>query len=137
MVQRDNITDVDITIRFKHRNATVFLFVDPMSTFADVSSELLEVLQERFPDGISASSAMATPLPEDASQIAYAVPKSAADPAQGWKPLKAGSSDTPMSKGLKNGAMVAFAFKNEDGEVDFEVDFPTYEDELEEEEEEI
>ena len=125
---------MDITIRFKHRTCTVFLFVDPMSTFADVSSELLEVLHERFPDGISADSKVATALPEDASQIAYAVPRSAADPTQGWKPLKAGSSDTPVSKGLKNGAMVAFAFKDEDGEVDFEVDFPTYDDEEMEEE---
>lgn len=132
-VQRDNITDVDITIRFKHGTCTVFLFVDPMSTFADVSQELLEVLQERYPQGISSASKPATALPEEASQIAYAVPKSAADPAQGWKPLKVGSSDTPVSKGLKNGAMVAFAFKDEDGEVEFEVDFPTYEDEMEDE----
>ncbi|KAK8112298.1 uncharacterized protein PG998_008755 [Apiospora kogelbergensis] len=136
MVQRDNITDVDITIRFKHRTCTIFLFVDPMSTFADVSSELLEVLQERFPDGIASpvDDRAATALPEDASQIAYAVPRSAADPAQGWKPLKAGAADTPVAKGLKNGAMVAFAFPDEDGEVDFEVDFPTYDDDEVEEE---
>ncbi|KAK8058026.1 hypothetical protein PG994_008474 [Apiospora phragmitis] len=133
MVQRPNVTDVDITIRFKHGTCTVFLFVDPTSTFADVSSELLEVLQERYPEGISSNSKPATALPDDASQIAYAVPKSAADPSQGWKPLKVGSSDTPVSKGLKNGAMVAFAFKDEDGEADFDVDFPTYEDEVEEE----
>ncbi|KAK7963414.1 hypothetical protein PG996_008895 [Apiospora saccharicola] len=135
MVQRDNITDVDITIRFKHGTCTIFLFVDPMSTFADVSSELLEILKERYPDGISSAKSAPTALPEDASQIAYGVPKSAADHTQGWKPLKAGSSDTPVSKGLKNGAMVAFAFKDGKGEVDFDVDFPTYDDEVEEEDE--
>ncbi|KAK8034040.1 hypothetical protein PG993_009035 [Apiospora rasikravindrae] len=146
MVQRDNVTDVDITIRFKHGACTVFLFVDPMSTFADVSSELLEVLQERYPEGIPSTptpasaqpddddaKGPATALPDDASQIAYALPKSATDPTQGWKPLKVGSSDTVVSKGVKNGAMVAFAFKDEEGEVDFEVHFPTYDDEVEEE----
>ncbi|KAK7936101.1 hypothetical protein PG985_001596 [Apiospora marii] len=134
MVQRDNITDVDITIRFKHGTCTIFLFVDPMSTFADVSKELLEILQERYPQGIPSASKSGIALPDDASQIAYAVSKSAADPTQGWKPLKVGSSDTWVSKGLKNGAMVAFAFKDDDGEVEFEVDFPTYDDEMEEEE---
>ncbi|KAK8065010.1 hypothetical protein PG997_011757 [Apiospora hydei] len=148
MVQRDNVTDVDITILFKHGACTVFLFVDPMSTFADVSSELLEVLQERYPEGIPIAPRPAptsaddndeeakgpvTALPDDASQIAYALPKSASDPTQGWKPLKVGSSDTLVSKGVKNGAMVAFAFKDDDGEVDFEVHFPTYDDEIEEE----
>lgn len=133
-VQRDNITDVDITIRFKHGTCTIFLFVDPMSTFPVVSKELLEILQERYPEGIPSASKPATALPDDASQIAYAVPKSAADPAQGWKPLKVGSSDTWVSKGLKNGAMVAFAFKDDDDEVEFEVDFPTYDDDMEEEE---
>lgn len=127
--------DTDLTIRFKQGTHTVFLFVDPMSTFGEVASELLLVLQERYPDGLASGAA----LPDDASRIEFAAPKNASDPALGWKPLDAGATETLASKGIKDNMMVAFAFREEDaavGDVEFLVDFPTYDDEGEEQDEE-
>jgi hypothetical protein len=132
---RDDIRDIDLSIRFKHGNQTVFLFVDPLKPFSHVQEELLDILNERYSDGITTSviPLKKTKLPKDASQIKFAVPKNNADILQGWKPLAIESDDTPVSKGLKDNTMVAFAFAT-DGEdsaedVNFEVEFPSYEEE--------
>ncbi|KAI0006603.1 hypothetical protein F4779DRAFT_620434 [Xylariaceae sp. FL0662B] len=133
-VRRDEISDVDLSIRFKHGSHTIFLFVDPSKPFSDVAEELLEVLAERYPDGLttSASPLNKSKLPEDAAQIEFAIPKMLADPSQGWKPLGVTEEDTPVSKGLKDNAVVAFAFRPEDAdendEIPFPVDFPSYDD---------
>ncbi|KAI1843577.1 hypothetical protein JX265_007361 [Neoarthrinium moseri] len=137
MVRRNEIDDIDLSIRFKFGVHTIFLFVDASSHFSDVSSELLEVLQERFPDGLKADKdSPPTALPDDSSQIEFAVLRSQTDPSLGWIPLHAKSDDTPVGKGLKDNQTVAFAFRDaadEDfGEVVFEVAFPTYEEEMEE-----
>ena len=127
--------DTDLTIRFKQGTHTIFLFVDPTSSFREVAGDLLVVLQERYPEGLASGAA----LPDDASRIEFAVPKNALDPAQGWKALNAAAKDTLASKGIKDNMMVAFAFREEDVEVgdeDFLVDFPTYDDEGDEQEEE-
>ena len=53
--------------------------------------------------------------------------KSETDPSLGWKPLRHKSRDTPVSKGIKDGMVVAFAFREEDeDDADFNVQFPTY-----------
>lgn len=127
--------DTDLTIRFKQGTHTIFLFVDPMSSLGEVANDLLVVLQERYPEGLASGAA----LPDEASRIEFAVPKNALDPTQGWKPLNAATKDTVASKNIKDNAMVAFAFREEDadvGDVEFLVDFPTYDDEGEEQEEE-
>lgn len=132
MVQRDDVRDIDLSIRFKYGNITVYLFVDPMATFSHVQEELLETLRERYPDGIteSADSAAKTKLPDDASQIRFAVLKSRPDPAQGWQPLHLDLDDTPVDKGFQDNTMVAFAFATDDADdVSFEVAFPSYDEE--------
>ncbi|KAI1076211.1 hypothetical protein F5B20DRAFT_584557 [Whalleya microplaca] len=134
-VRRDEIQDIDLSIRFKHGNHTIFLFVDPQKPFSDVAEELLEVLRERYPDGLttSASPLDKTELPEDPARVEFAVPKILADPSQGWKPLKVTEEDTPVSKGLKDNAVVAFTFRpddaDEDDEIPFPVNLPSYDDE--------
>lgn len=139
-VRREQIDDIDLSLRFKCGIHTIFLFVDANSTFSEISSELLDVLRERYPEGLKADSGSPnTALPEDASRIEFATLKVASDPSQGWSPLRAKPNDTPMAKSLKDNQIVAFAFRDEAveefGEVVFDVAFPTYEEEEEEMEE--
>jgi hypothetical protein len=134
--QDEMVGDIDLSLRFKYGIHTVFILVDPKKTFSAIANKLLEVLQERYPDGLKTErDSPETALPDDASRIEFAVLKVSADPSQGWRPLRADEDDTPVSKGLKDNQMVAFAFRDEDmtdfGEVVFEVAFPTYEDEEE------
>ncbi|KAI1374236.1 hypothetical protein F4677DRAFT_426522 [Hypoxylon crocopeplum] len=137
MVQRSELKDIDLSIRLKHGIHTVFLFVDPIKTFGDIAEELLEILQERYPAGLTTS--VATPdkteLPNDHLQIEFAVPKAPADLSQGWTPLKLREHDTPASKGIKDNSILAFAFRpqdtDEDYEVQFEVDLPSFEEDYE------
>lgn len=143
-VQRKDIRDIDLSLRFKHGTHTIFLFVDPQEPFATAGSELLEILQSRYPDGLttSTSAGKQTPLPSDASRIEFALAKSAGDPSQGWKALglNGASSDLPVNKGIKDGMVLAFAIRpddaDEDEELDFEVEYPSYEEEEYAEEEE-
>ncbi|KAI3324664.1 hypothetical protein HD806DRAFT_534130 [Xylariaceae sp. AK1471] len=134
-VQRDDIRDIDLSIRFKHGNQTIFLFIDPMKPFSCVQDELLEILNERYPDGITTSviPPKKTKLPTDASQIKFALPKNTTDPTQGWKPLEVEADDTPVGKGLEDDMIVAFAiatdFAEDLDDVKFEVELPSYEDE--------
>lgn len=133
-VEREEIQDTDLSIRFKHGNHTIFLFVDPTRPFADAARELLEILRERYPDGLTTSALppKKTALPSDAGRIEFAVLRSKLDPSKGWRPLKiAQAEDTPASQGLQENAMVAFAIRpegdEEEEELAFEVDFPGYE----------
>lgn len=132
MVQRSATREMDLSIRFKYGNQTVFLFVDPVATFNHVQENLLDALKERYPDGIpeSVNSATKTKLPDDPSQIQFAVLKSKTDPTQGWKPLDLDLQDTPADKGFQDNMMVAFAFAADDADdVSFEVMFPSYDEE--------
>ncbi|KAH6651666.1 hypothetical protein BKA67DRAFT_537526 [Truncatella angustata] len=136
MVRRDQVDDIDLSIRFKYGIHTIFLFVDANSTFSDISAELLDVLRERYPDGLKADKdSPETALPDDASRIEYATLEVAGDPSQGWKALDAKGNDTPMFKKIKDNQVVAFAFRDEAveefGEVVFDVAFPIYEEEEE------
>lgn len=133
-VRREHVDDIDLSIRFKYGVHTIFLFVDANSKFSDVASELFDVLQERFPDGLKADKdSSETALPEDASRIEFATLAVPSDPSQGWNSLHAKPNDTPTAKGLKDNQIVAFAFRDNDveefGEVLFNVAFPTYDEE--------
>ncbi|KAI1279340.1 hypothetical protein F5Y07DRAFT_358197 [Xylaria sp. FL0933] len=138
MVQRNNVRDTDLSIRFKLGKNTVFLFVDSMTTFSQVQEELLDTLKERYPDGIKVStksSEKTIELPDEASQIKFAILKNKTDPTQGWKPLGFESDDHPVDKGFEDNMVVAFAIAADDADdVDFEVEFPSYEEEEEAEE---
>ena len=115
------------------------LFVDPLARFNQISEELLGILKERFPQGLdtSRSGSASTQIPDDPSQIEYAVLKDPTDLERGWRPLNVNEHDTPTTKGLKDNIFVAFAIREEDGaalkDKDFEVHFPSFEDDGEEE----
>ncbi|KAI0799185.1 hypothetical protein GGR55DRAFT_684255 [Xylaria sp. FL0064] len=137
-VQRNNVRDTDLSIRFKLGKNTIFLFVDSMTTLSQVQEELLDTLKERYPDGLKTStksSEKTIELPDDASQIKFAILKNKTDPTQGWKPLEFESDDHPVDKGFQDNMVVAFAIAADDADdVDFEVEFPSYEEEEEAEE---
>ncbi|KAF2998020.1 hypothetical protein E8E14_000459 [Neopestalotiopsis sp. 37M] len=134
MVLRDKVDDIDLSIRFKYGIHSIFLFVDSNSQFSDIASELLDIIQERFPDGLKTDrEAPPTTVPDDSSRIEFATLKVPGDPTQGWNPLRAAADDKPLAKGLKDNQIVAFAFREDDdediGEEGFQVAFPTYEEE--------
>ncbi|KAJ8109650.1 hypothetical protein ONZ43_g6074 [Nemania bipapillata] len=135
MVRRDDIRDIDLSIRFKHGTQTIFLFIDSMTTFGQVQEELLDILKERYPDGItSVTTQRTTKLPTSASQIKLAVLKNKADPTHGWKPLEFELDDAPVDKGFQDNMMVAFAIVDDGDDVDpesFEVEFPSYDEDME------
>jgi hypothetical protein len=129
---------VDITIRLKHGIHTIFLFVDPLAPFSKITSELLEVLRERYPEGLTTSIAppKTTPVPDAGSEsieIYYAVMKAPSDPSQGWRNLHISANDRPVDTGLKDNSAVAFAFQDPDNmedDVRFEVEWPELDDDV-------
>ncbi|KAK4149841.1 hypothetical protein C8A00DRAFT_37544 [Chaetomidium leptoderma] len=141
--------DPEITIRLKYGIHTIFLFAMVDWPFSRVTTELLSILQDRYPNGLTASIAQpgaTTPVPAHDSdvQVAYALPKNPNDLHEGWKNLKAQPSDTLGKKGLTDMCSVAFALLDpnaSEAAVYFQVEVPTEEedgaeDEDEEEEEE-
>lgn len=126
-----------MSIRFKHGTQTIFIFIDSMTTFGNVQEELLDILNERYPNGITTSviPPKTTKLPTSASQIKFAVLKNKVDPTQGWKPLEFEVDDAPVDKGFQDNMMVAFTIVADDADdadsEDFQVEFPSYEEEAE------
>ncbi|KAI2620484.1 hypothetical protein GGR54DRAFT_601270 [Hypoxylon sp. NC1633] len=125
MVRRDKLQDLDLSVRFKYGIHTIVLFVDPESTFSNIAEELLEILRERYPRGLSAALAnpKKTELPDDHLQIEFAKLKRPSNPSSGWIPLKAGEKDTPATKEIKNNGTLAFAFRPQDAAEDDDVVF--------------
>ncbi|KAK1998076.1 hypothetical protein LX36DRAFT_634969 [Colletotrichum falcatum] len=129
------IDDTFFSVRFKYGAHTILMFVDGQQKFSEITASLLEVLRDRFPDGltISHTSPKTTALPEGDVQLAYALPVNAADLTQGWKNIKAEDDDTPLIKGLKDNCVVALSFDADAPE--FLVDVPSLDEEMEDDEE--
>ncbi|PHH69416.1 hypothetical protein CDD80_6744 [Ophiocordyceps camponoti-rufipedis] len=125
------VDDAHISVRFKHGIHTIYLFVDALAPMSAVTDELLAVVRERYPDGLTTSSAPPrhTTVPPDA-RLAYAVLNVPSDPSKGWKRLKIGSEEeaTPTKCDIRNNGVVAFALA--DDEVVFEVEWPREDEEL-------
>ncbi|KAK1703126.1 hypothetical protein BDP67DRAFT_451758 [Colletotrichum lupini] len=128
------IDETFFSVRFKYGAHTILMFVDGQQQFSEVTTSLLEVLRDRFPDGltINHTSPETTAVPEGDVQLAYALPINATDLTQGWKNIKVSDSDTPVGKGFKDNCIVAFSFDTDEPE--FLVDIPTLDDEMEDEE---
>ena len=132
-----------MTIRLKHGMHIIFLFASPDWTFGRLSQELFEILQDRYPKGLTTSIAppRTTPVPKTMAdaRFAFAVPKDPEDLSKGWRNLQAKSQHTLADKRLKDQSVVAFTLLDEDdddGDAEFEVVEPTFDDEEEEEGEE-
>ena len=127
--------ELDLSLRLKHGIHTIFLIVNPLEPFAKVTDELLQVLRERYPGGLTTSVAppetLDVPPADEEVQVSYGILKAPTDPSQGWKKLVIEPADTPASKGLKNNTVVAFTLlaPEEEPTADFEVEFAQLEDE--------
>ncbi|UKZ80252.1 hypothetical protein TrVFT333_008009 [Trichoderma virens FT-333] len=141
-LQPTDVDDAHISVRFKYGIHTIFLFIDALAPFSSVTQDLLEVLKDRYPDGLTKSSATPderTPVP-DAANLTYGVLRVPTDPSKGWKPLKLGedAANTPTKCGIKDNSIVAFAFAPDDeddmdaeeGDAVFEVEWPQEDEEL-------
>ncbi|KAK4116828.1 hypothetical protein N656DRAFT_787082 [Canariomyces notabilis] len=111
-----------LTIRLKHGIHTIFLFAMPDWTFSRLTAELLFILQDRYPDGLttSISRAITTSVPAsgDDVKVVYARPKNPNDLSEGWKNLNAQPTDTIAEKGLKENCAVAFALLDPEADVE-------------------
>lgn len=122
------VDDTHISVRFKHGIHTIYLFVDTLAPVSDITSELLLLLRERYPQGLTTSvdPPEVTPVPES-TELAYAVLNVPTDPSKGWKKLKIGeqAAFTPLKAGMKDNGIVAFAFVDDlEDEAVFEVEWP-------------
>jgi hypothetical protein len=131
-VFREQVADTDIRLRFKYGKHTIFLFVDPLAPFSDITTELLQILRERYPDGLYATrdSPVAIPVPEESAdtQVSYAAPKAASDPSMGWRKLDITGTEKPIDLRILNDATFAFAFHNPGEEPEFDVEWATVDD---------
>lgn len=123
-------------MRFKYGIHTIYVFVDSLGTMSGVTEELLHLLRERYPSGLtkSISSPERTLMPEGDVRLAYGVLNVSNDPNKGWKRISIGQEGvyTPVKAGLKDNGIVAIQFVDKehevDGEVEFDVDWPREED---------
>ncbi|KAK3904557.1 hypothetical protein C8A05DRAFT_31682 [Staphylotrichum tortipilum] len=133
---RNTLEDPEISIRLKHGIHTIFLFAMLDWPFSRLNAELLSILRDRYPEGLSATLTQTkpTPLPADDAdvKIAYALPKNSNDLSQGWKNLNAQPTDTLAEKKLSDVSSVAFALLDpeaDETEAEFVVEVPKLEDE--------
>lgn len=124
-----------ISLRLKYGIHTIFLLVDPLAPFSELTAELFSVLQDRYPDGLRPSiDELPTALPAEGTDyhIAYGILKNPHDDSKGWKDLRIKGDETPVSKGLRNNDMVAFVIRDADEADDtpvFMVHLPKFEEE--------
>lgn len=127
------------TIRLKLHKTTVITAVDPLKSLDEIKAELLRALRTRHPQGIITASGT-TQVPSSPSDIILAKPLDVHEPEKGWERLrfdedendlsmldgandkgkKKGtttslSGNTPKAAGLKDGSVLAFKFKNQQG----------------------
>ncbi|KAI5459100.1 hypothetical protein BGZ63DRAFT_271050 [Mariannaea sp. PMI_226] len=127
------IDDSQISVRFKHGIHTIYLFIDALAPFSEVSTELVQILKERYPQGLTTAIAppVTTPVPDESdARLTYGVLKVPNDPSRGWKKLKVQDGDTPTKLGIKNNSLIAFMFLEDDEEVEFAVDWPRDDEEM-------
>ncbi len=125
-------------MRFRHGVHAFYIYVDPQAPFSQVTDELVSILRECYPAGLttSLSPPKTTPVPASGRpQLAYGALTVANDPAQGWKRINIGAegTSTPAKCNVKNNSLVAFMFVDEgaeDDEVVFEVEWPRDDDEM-------
>lgn len=141
------------TLRFKQHKTTILLFVSQNQSFGSIKSELLEAIKATGIHDINGCA-----LPPNAEDIVFGIPVDKKDPSKGWVGLKIPEIDgdedaggiskgvrkgsvlnaSPLGAGLKDGAIVAFKFREEgaedpDGD-DWDVILPSYDDENESQE---
>lgn len=143
----DDPPDMPISLRMKYGSHTIFILIKPLATFSDLDTELIFALRDSNISSLCASTndPEPTPLPppDKDTHIAYGLLKDPHDETKGWKDIKAQGDDTLVSKGLKNNTVVAFVIRETDETdetdetPDFVVQWPQYDDDGEDEDEEM
>ncbi|KAL6714108.1 hypothetical protein ACLMJK_008602 [Lecanora helva] len=134
-----------LTLRFKQHKTTILLLVAQSQSFTSIKQELLEALKATAVTEING-----TPLPSDSESIILGLPVDKNNIGKGWvhlkipevedgdtkgKGVKKGSilNENPLGAGLRDGALVAFKFGDEDGQDgmddEWDVVMPSYDDE--------
>jgi len=134
------------TLSFKCHKSTILLLAQQSQSFTSIKQDLLDAIKATGLSDINGN-----PIPSQPEDIVLGVPIDGNDISKGWvnleipefdeeagaKGVKKGSvlNQSPLGAGLKDGAMLAFKFK--DGEAQDEMDLddhwdvviPSYEDE--------
>jgi hypothetical protein len=91
---------------------------EPLTPFSTIKSNLLAILKERYPEGLSRSdSPTPTKIPDSILDVVLGVPVDPYELSKGWDELDTrggGMKETPRSLGLKDGSKIAFAFAEND-----------------------
>jgi hypothetical protein len=126
------------TLRFKHGKQTVLLFAEPLTPFATIKKELIEVLHERYPAGLPVTDSKPEKIPDNIKEVALGVLIDVYETDKGWNEIAtddSGIKESPRSLGLKDGAAIAFAFTDgEEDNVEFKVEWSSYEEQYPEDE---
>lgn len=148
------------TIRFKQQKSTTILHVDPLQSLDSIKEELLRALKQTHRTG----SINGATIPSSISDVFLARPNDTYDLDKGWTSLldREGNIITgnepvakkrkidgaelrvgdqcPKAAGLKDGAIVAYKFRTEDGDEDeglslsdeqWDVTMPSYDETVE------
>ena len=125
------IDDPSIGLRLKFGIHTIYLLVDPLIEFSQLGEMLLEILHDRYPEGLRKEldfeELVPIPTEGDDIKIAWAVQKDPMDVEKGWKNLRVKGGETLASKQLVHTTALAFTFVEEmtpDSEIDFHVAIP-------------
>jgi hypothetical protein len=139
------------TLRLKRQKTTILLFADPNTTLSDLKQQLLKALRATHPTQVLSDG---KGIPTSVADVELGLPVEPNDLTQGWRMIDlsftddnttdAGSTKGAVSKdkalktlGIKADSVLAFRFKNEDGDLDdetlgedigFKVDIPDWED---------
>lgn len=121
-----------ISLRLKYGLHTFFLLVEPLDPFSAITAELIEALHDRAEPILATTTKIVpvwnpvtkemidtwvpadpVPVPDKDKElhVAYGVLKDPHDVSKGWKDLNIQPDDTPVSRGLKNNAELAFVVR--------------------------
>ncbi|KAJ2894693.1 hypothetical protein MKZ38_007311 [Zalerion maritima] len=97
------------------------MFADPNEPFSAVTEELLELLRDRYADGLSAMigdpKKLPVPAKTEESEIVvdYGILANPVDPAEGWTDLEVSDGKaTVASKNVEEGTTLAFMIRGVD-----------------------
>ncbi len=132
-----------MTLRFKQHKTTILLLVPQSQPFTTVKQHLLEAIRSTGINDINGN-----PVPSDPEAIVFGLPIDKNEIKKGWVPLKIPEREdgdtkgkgikkgtvlngSPLGAGLKEGALLAFKFRDIDAEEDdqWDVVMPSYDDE--------
>lgn len=128
------------TIRLKLHKTTVVIAADPLKPLDEIKTELSRALKTRHPQGIITATGP-TQIPSRPSDIILAKPVDVHEPEKGWERLRSDededdlsmldgandkgkkkgattslSGNTLKAAGLKDGSVLAFKFRNQQGQ---------------------